>query len=107
MDVLETTAGIELVVDLPGVPRSAINVVFAQGALIVAGRKRPASCTDGEAAFHLVERNFGRFARAVHLKGAFDTGKATATLEAGELRIFLPRIEERRGRDRRIEIASS
>jgi HSP20 family molecular chaperone IbpA len=34
----------------------------------------------------------------VKLGGAFDASKATATLAAGELRIVVPRIEERRGR---------
>ena len=42
--------------------------------------------------------------RAVRLTGAFDAGKATATLSAGELRVILPRIEERRGRDIRIPV---
>jgi HSP20 family molecular chaperone IbpA len=31
-------------------------------------------------------------------------GQATATLRDGELRVTLPRIEERRGRERRIPI---
>src|SRR3954470_13377787 len=44
MDLIETAAGIELLMDLPGVPPSAIRVVFSQGALIVTGRKQPASC---------------------------------------------------------------
>ena len=42
--------------------------------------------------------------RAIRLTGAFDAGKATATLSAGELRVMLPRIEERRGGDIRIPV---
>ena len=107
MDVVETAAGVEVLLDLPGVPRSAIRVLFSQGTLIVAGRKLPASCKHREAAFHLAERGFGRFVRAVRLAGAFDGGEARAALTAGELRIFLPRIDERRGRDIRIDISPS
>ena len=103
MDVVETAAGIELIVDLPGVALSSVNVLFSQGTLIVAGGKPPGVCAHAHAAFHLAERSFGRFVRAVRLAGAFDAGKATAKLHAGELHIMLPRIDDRRGRD--IEIA--
>jgi HSP20 family molecular chaperone IbpA len=64
-------------------------------------------CPHSQAAFHLAERTFGRFARAVRISGAFDAGRATATLVEGELRVILPRIEERRGHDIRIEITRS
>jgi HSP20 family protein len=107
MDVVETATAIELVADLPGVAESSVTVVFSQGALIVAGRKRPGVCAHAHAAFHLAERSFGRFVRAIRLGGAFDAGKATATLSRGELRVILPRIEERRGRDIRIPVARS
>lgn len=107
MDVVETAAGIELVVDLPGVVESAVTVVFSQGTLIVAGRKSPGVCAHAQAAFHLAERSFGRFVRAIRLTGAFDAGKAVATLTGGVLHVRLPRIEERRGRDIRIPVARS
>jgi HSP20 family protein len=107
MDVIETAEGIEILMDLPGVSASGIRLFFSQGTVVIAGEKRPAACAHREAAFHLAERGFGRFARAVRLNGAFDAGRATATLTDGELRIVLPRIEERRGRDMRIEIRES
>jgi HSP20 family protein len=81
--------------------------VFSQGTLVVAGRKVPASCAHREAAFHLAERGFGRFVRAVRLSGAVDAGRAQASLSDGELRIVLPRIQERRGRDIRIDVAGA
>ena len=107
MDVVETSAGIELVLDLPGVSESALTIGFSQGTLYVAGRKSPGGCAHAQAAFHLAERTFGRFVRAVRLIGAFDAGKATATLSAGELRVTLPRIEERRGRDIKIPVKTA
>ena len=107
MDVVETPAGIELVLDLPGVSESALTIGFSQGTLYVAGRKSPGGCAHAQAAFHLAERSFGRFVRAVRLIGAFDAGKATATLSAGELRVTLPRIEDRRGRDIKIPVKTA
>jgi HSP20 family protein len=107
MDVVETATGVELLMDLPGVSRSHLTIVFSQGTLIVAGRKLPMSCAHHKAAFHLAERGFGRFVRAVRLSGAFDGGKARASLADGELRVVLPRIQERRGGDIRIEITGT
>jgi HSP20 family protein len=104
MDVVETATAVEVLMDVPGVPRSGLTIVASDGTLIVAGRKLPPSCGHHEAAFHLAERDFGRFVRAVRLSGAFDGGKAHASLAEGELRVVLPRIQERRGRDIRIEI---
>ncbi len=105
LDVVETPDGIELVIDLPGVAAEGIEVVVARDTLVVMGRKAPAGCEhQREAAFHIAERGFGRFARGVRLTGAFDVGRGAATLRDGELRVVLPRIEERRGRERRIPV---
>jgi HSP20 family protein len=104
LDVLETDAAVEVFADLPGVPASEIQIVFARNVLLIAGHKVPAANSRGEAAFHLAERGFGRFRRAVRLEGGFDGGRAEASLAAGELRVVLPRIEERRGREISIPI---
>jgi HSP20 family protein len=105
MDVIETDEAVEVIVDLPAVPASAVQIVFARNVLLVAGQKAPPACDHHrDAAFHLAERGFGRFARAVRLDGAFDAGRAAATLAAGELRVTLPRLADRRGREIRIPI---
>jgi HSP20 family protein len=104
VDVLETDRAVEVVVDLPGVPATAIKIVFARNVLVIAGEKLPPPCSQGEAGFHLAERGFGRFARAVRLDGAVDAGRASATLASGELRVLLPRLAERRGAGIRIPI---
>ena len=103
LDVLETDEGVEVVMDAPGVAKSSLQLVFSRNVLIVAGEKLPSREQPG-AAFHLAERGFGRFARAIRLEGAYDAGRADATLVAGELRIRLPRIDERRGSEIRIPI---
>ncbi|HTI38746.1 MAG TPA: Hsp20/alpha crystallin family protein [Vicinamibacterales bacterium] len=103
LDVLETESGVEVVMDLPGIAASTLQIVFSRNVLIVAGQKLPAR-EHPDAAFHLAERAFGRFARAVRLEGAYDAGRADASLAAGELRVLLPRIDERRGREIRIPV---
>jgi HSP20 family protein len=104
MDVFETSAAVEILADLPGVPADSIRIVCARGIVVVAGQKLPSGCEHSEAAFHLAERAFGGFARFFRLSGAIDAGRARATLVSGELHVVIPRIEERRGREIRVPI---
>jgi HSP20 family protein len=97
MDVVETAEGLRVVLDVPGVSAGDLRIVLVDGDLTIAGWKPPCSRARGASRFHLAERTFGRFTRTLRLEGAFDAGRASATLSAGELRITLPRVEERRG----------
>lgn len=100
LDVLETASHLEVHVDLPGVSPQELRVFFKDDSLLIVGEKRAAEpCGPDGSAFHLVERGFGRFARVIRLSSAVDASRAEATLSAGELRIAVPRIEERRGRE--------
>jgi HSP20 family protein len=105
LDVLETDVAIEVVVDVSGVPVTALRVLFRDSVLVVAGEKAPLPVTE-EQTFHLVEREFGRFARAVRLTGAFDVQQARATVRDGELTIVLPKLIDRRGQGHRIPVTT-
>ncbi len=105
LDVLETEKAIEIVVDVSGVPPGALRVLFRAGVVIIAGEKAPGP-TIAEQTYHLVEREFGRFARAVRLKGAFDVQNARATAVDGELTIVLPKLADRRGSGHRIHVTT-
>jgi HSP20 family protein len=99
LDVFETEANIELVLDLPGVVADAIRIMIKSGIVLVVGEKERPERLERPASFHLVERDFGRFARAVRVHTAIDATKARARLKDGELRILLPKLHERRGRE--------
>jgi HSP20 family protein len=100
LDVVETVESIEVSVDLPGVPADAVRVFFKDGTLAIVGEKLASEpCGPEGSAFHLLERGFGRFARVIRLNVAVDAARALASLEAGELRVTVPRIPERRGRE--------
>jgi HSP20 family protein len=105
LDVVETDAAMEVVVDVSGVPKDALRVLIRDGVLIIAGEKAP-PLSKGEQTFHLVEREFGRFARAVRLTGAFDIAKSHARLAEGELTVVLPKMTDRRGRAHRVPIST-
>jgi HSP20 family protein len=103
LDVLETDEAIEVIVDVSGIPANALRVLYRESVLIVAGEKAPVPVTE-EQTFHLVEREFGRFARAVRLTGAFDIQQARASVRDGELTVVLPKLVDRRGRGHRIPV---
>ncbi len=108
LDVVETGTAVEIHVDLPGVDPDALRVLIKNGVVFIAGEKLPDDASArSEGSFHLAERGFGRFARAVRLTGAFDAGRASATLREGELRIEIPKIDERRGRDIPVTVVPS
>ncbi len=108
LDVQDTGEALEVVVDLPGVAAQSVRVLLKNGMLVVAGEKAsPYPAERGDATFHLVERGFGRFARAVRLDGAFDGGRTRAILEGGELRVIVPRVDERRGQEIHVPIVGA
>jgi HSP20 family protein len=106
LDVRETDEAVEVTVDVSGVPREALRVLYRGGILIIAGEKAPGPTTELQT-YHLVEREFGRFARAVRVNGAFDAQRATAHVLNGELIIVLPKIRERRGQPLRIRVSDA
>ena len=106
LDVLETDEAVEVVMDVSGVAPGAVRVVFRAGVLLIAGEKAP-SLPKGPQTFHLLEREFGRFARGVRLNGAFDVQHGRATIRNGELTIVLPKLAERRGHAQRIAITGA
>lgn len=108
LDVFETTDAIDLLLDVPGVSATGIRVLVKGGVVIIAGEKdRPDQSARGAASYHLVERDFGRFARAVRVHVAIDAARASATLRDGELRVRLPKIEERRGQGILVPVAAA
>ena len=108
VDVFETERAVEIVLDLPGVAADAVRILFKAGVLLIVGEKeRPDFSKRGPASFHLVERDFGRFARAVQIHTAIDGARVSARLANGELRVVLPRITDRRGAGIIVPIESS
>lgn len=106
LDIIETTDAAEVIVDVPGMPAAALRVAIRRNTVIVVGAKLTHP-PPGDARFHLAERNYGRFARAVRVAGAFDASRSKAVLSNGLLRVVLPRIDDRRGRLVHIDVETA
>ena len=100
LDVFETERTIEIVLDVPGLSAESVRIMIKSGIVLVVGEKERSEPTlRMPASFHLVERDFGRFARAIRIHAAIDASNARARLKDGELRVILTKVTERRGRE--------
>jgi HSP20 family molecular chaperone IbpA len=106
LDVVDTAAAIEVVVDVPGVTADALRVLVRRSTVLVVGAKVHTG-VPADSRYHVAERNHGRFARAVRLTGAVDASRANAVVQDGLLRVILPRIDDRRGQPIRIAVESA
>lgn len=102
-DVNETVDGVSIRMEVPGVSVRNVQVVVRGARIEVSGEKRPdqAGC---EASFLCIERSFGKFCRIFEISGAVNLAEMTASLKGGVLRLFVPKVSERRGREQRVRI---
>jgi len=79
---------LHLLLELPGVDPDAVRIVAAGTTLVVSGvRQRP---HPAGARYHQVEIEYGPFERRIELAEDVDPDAATATYEAGMLRLEVP-----------------
>jgi HSP20 family protein len=97
-DVYECDGKLTVVMELPGFAADTLRIVCKDRTLIVSGERREKR-PGGGAAFLCVERPHGRFTRAIPIDIPVDLRGAEARLQAGLLRITLPRLKDRRGRE--------
>lgn len=104
LDLFETEQEIVIEVELPGVAKEDIELSVLRDIVIIEGKKsRQMSRSERQ---HLcMERYFGSFRRIIEIPGAGDTSHIQAEYERGILRIRLPKIQDRRGQRRKVEIA--
>ena len=82
---------LHLVVELPGIDPEAVRIVAVGTTLVISGvRERP---HPSAARYHQVEIEYGPFERRIELAHDVDVDAATATYEAGMLRLEVPPTE--------------
>jgi HSP20 family protein len=103
VDLCESDSCVTVSVELPGVRAEHVEVALTNEELRVRGRKRKGA-PRGVTSHLCSERSFGRFARNIQLRWPVRKDGATARLEDGVLTIRLPKVEDRRGGEHRIEV---
>jgi HSP20 family protein len=106
VDLCESETFVTVSVELPGVRAEQVEVTLTNEQLRVRGRKRKGA--PRSVISHLCsERSFGQFARAIPLRWPVRKDGATAELKDGVLTVRLPKLEDRRGVEHRIEVKES
>ena len=106
VDLCESDSCVTVSVELPGVRAEHIQVALTNEELRVRGRKRKGA-PRGVISHLCSERSFGQFARTILLRWPVRKDAATAELKDGVLTIRLPKLEDRRGAEHRIEVKES
>ena len=84
VDVAETKDAIEVTAELPGVDEKDLDVTLADGVLTVRGEKKTARDEqDKDKNWHVVERSYGSFSRAIPLPFDPDPAKVEAKFDKG------------------------
>ena len=100
-DVIETADEVRVVMEVPGLDASQLDLTIDNNVLRVSGEKRAVQ-TDESAAWRLTERRYGRFERSFVLPRDVRSDTVEASYENGLLTVVLPKREE--AKPRRVEV---
>jgi HSP20 family protein len=104
LDVEETDNEFTLHIEIPGVKPDEVDVSIEENVLTIAGSRDFYSEKEAEG-FRRIERQFGRFHRAVRLPDRVDPDKVSAGYKDGLLTITVPKAES--AKPRRIQVESA
>jgi len=103
LDISESEKEVVVSVELPGMDEKDLEVNFSNGRLTISGEKKDEREEEGEdKSYHLLERSYGSFSRAVDLGDAVDAAKAGAVFKNGILTVKVPKAEA--AKTRKIDI---
>jgi HSP20 family protein len=97
MDVTETDNEIVILAEMPGLKRDDVQITIDDDVLTIRGEKRVERGEGGEQDknYHVSERSYGVFVRALQLPAGVDPSKVEATMSNGVLRISIPKPASR------------
>ncbi len=90
MDLSETDGEIELTAELPGMEEKDVQLNVVDNLLTIRGEKK-SEREEKDKDYHLVERNFGSFARTVELPPGVNVDNIKAVMSKGVLKVTVPK----------------
>ncbi len=95
LDVSETQDSFVVDAVVPGLRPEDLDITIQDNVLLIRGETRQEQQNgDKQANYHIMERRYGRFSRAVSLPTAVKADHVQATLENGILHLEIPKAEE-------------
>jgi len=92
VDIYETATEVKVLIELPGVKKEDVKLIFDRNTLIVRGQRRDEFRSDCKAC-HQVEINFGEFERTISIPVPVDPDGARAVYKDGFLLVTFPKAE--------------
>ena len=106
LDVEETTDEIVVITALPGMKADDVDITITGQALTIQGEFRPADATENGQYLHQ-ERRFGSFSRTLQLPVRVQGEAARASFADGVLTLRIPKAEDVKPRQIRINAEAS
>ncbi len=93
MDVCETQTDVRILVELPGIPQSQIQIEIVEGVLTIRGERYPDPAFRQDQLIRM-ERRYGPFSRSLNLPSIVDAEGVRAAYRNGVLEVRLPKRPE-------------
>ena len=103
VDIVEYDKSYQVTAELPGMEEKDIDVKFADGVLTIKGEKREES-EEKKKDYYRSERRFGAFQRSFRVPDGVEPNKIEATVKNGVLTVLLPKSDDAKKREKKIEI---
>jgi HSP20 family molecular chaperone IbpA len=95
-DIYETNDALNVVIEMPGVEKSSVDIRVEDGVLKIDGRLDFSKYQGLQPLY--TEYNVGHYSRSFRLSSKIDQNKIAAELKDGVLALVLPKVEEAKPR---------
>jgi HSP20 family protein len=103
VDIAETDNDVVVTAELPGVKQDDVDITITDDVLTLKGEKKEEKEVK-EKNYHRIERSYGSFQRSVSLPAGVQADKAKATYKDGVLHITVPKAEEAKPKQIKIDV---
>lgn len=105
-DIVEKDNAFVVTLDMPGMDEKDIEVKVMDGAISIRGEKTEEIKEEKEH-YRLSERRHGSFSRTFPLPPSVDPDQISASYEKGTLKLTLPKTEQARKKQRKVEVKAA
>ncbi len=106
LDMREDGSSITIEAELPGLDIKDVELTVENGVLSISGEKKLEK-REEKSDYHLMERRYGRFERALRLPESIDENKIEAKFDKGILRVTLQKKPEAIRQQKKIAIKAA
>ena len=103
IDIVEQDKSYQVTAELPGMGEKDIDVKFADGVLTIKGEKKEES-EEKQKDYYRSERRFGAFQRSFRVPDGVEADKIEANVKDGILTVLLPKSDDAKNREKKIQI---